>query len=150
MRFSTIIAAASALVLLGTVSAQSPPPMPNNDHMAACGTCLNEALYDAAPVCKGIDSKTNPNAPPTEKQLVCFCSLVAKKDWGNSCVQPDKCSALMVSNMQQAMVLAASQPGTCDKVSITSAAAVGGMGGSSSKMALVAAGASMFIAGAVF
>ncbi|KAG0378548.1 hypothetical protein BGX24_003528 [Mortierella sp. AD032] len=149
MRFSTIIAAASVLVLLGTVSAQTPQPMPNAKNMAACESCLNEAAFSAAPVCKGIDSKTNPNSP-TEKQLVCFCSLATKKDLGSSCVQPDKCTSEIVSTVQQAIALAVSQPGTCDKVSITSAAAVGGMGASSSKMALVAAGASMFIAGAVF
>ncbi|KAG0270863.1 hypothetical protein BGZ95_001423 [Linnemannia exigua] len=155
MRFSTIIAAASTLVLLGTVSAQTQPQVPNAQAMAACATCLNEAMGLATPACKGIEgvkvttnSNSNSKSSPTEKELACFCSIAGKKDWGNSCAQPDKCSAEIVSTLYKSMELAAAQPGTCDKVSTTSAANM--LSCSSSKMALGAAGAAMAIAGALF
>ncbi|KAK3836874.1 MAG: hypothetical protein J3R72DRAFT_449976 [Linnemannia gamsii] len=144
MRFSAIIAA-SAVTILSVVSAQA--SMPSTPNIEACGICLNNAGYSAVPVCKGLEGKeSKPNTPPTATHKACWCGLKSTKNWSDSCVGPDKCTAGQRASLVGIIDAAVAQAGFCDNVSTTSAG-FKMSGVSSAKVA--AAGAAMAVVGAL-
>ncbi|KAG0276465.1 hypothetical protein BGZ96_003274, partial [Linnemannia gamsii] len=144
MRFSTIIAA-SAITILSVVSAQvSMPLRPNYE---ACNICLNSAASSAIPVCKGLEGREIKfNAPPTATETACWCGLKGIKNWSNSCVGPDKCTAPDRDSFVQKIDSVVTMAGSCKNVSATSAGFK--MWGVSS-VKVAAAGAAMAVVGAL-
>ncbi|KAG9071693.1 hypothetical protein KI688_005906 [Linnemannia hyalina] len=144
MRFSTLIAA-STMTALSVVSAQSSVPDPKV--VAACSTCIDNAAIAAAPACKSLEGYIGgKNAPPADKMQACMCGLKGNMNWADSCVRPDKCTALHTSALVSAVTSNTSQPNACINASATSAG-FKMCGVSSAKVA--AAGAAMAVVGAL-
>ncbi|KAF9271377.1 hypothetical protein BGZ88_006259 [Linnemannia elongata] len=124
MHFSTIFVA-SAMVILSAISAQSVPSAPN---MLACSTCMDDAAIAAVPTCKGLkksEAFADSASSSIDKQKACYCGLKSNKTWTDSCVGPEKCPAEMKDLLVRIIVTVTAQPGICDNVSATNAAAAG-------------------------
>ncbi|KAF9126981.1 hypothetical protein BGW39_006196 [Mortierella sp. 14UC] len=100
------------MAVLSVVSAQSD----------ACSTCIDNATMAAAPACKNLEGYIGGKiSPPADKMLACLCGLKGHMNWADSCVRPDKCTALRISNLVSSVTSTTSQPNACDNASTTSA-----------------------------
>ncbi|KAK3833389.1 MAG: hypothetical protein JOS17DRAFT_789437 [Linnemannia elongata] len=147
MRFSTIFAAAT-MVLLSVVSAQTKP---DPAMVAACNTCITNAGIAAVPSCKGLErssengnGNTGSNATaPTDKQKACWCGLAANKTWLNQCVGADKCPGELTKTFQHWYETATAAPGFCDNMSASTSANDASRFCGASSVKLAAAGAAV-------
>jgi hypothetical protein len=146
MRFSTILAA-STMAIFSIVSAQLTT---DTAALAACGTCINNAGIAAVPSCKGLSNDKPDSTPtaPTAQQKACWCGLKNSKNWADSCVASDKCTAATKDQLVMAINTVSGQPGFCDGVSATSAAGARFCGASSAQVAAAGA-AALAVAGAL-
>lgn len=142
MRLSTILAA-STMAVLSVVSAQSTNP--DNAAMTACNQCIESAGMAADPRCKKVVTTVDGNGSASYESKPCLCALKSKKNWLDSCVGPDKCTAAMKDTV---LAMMSTLAGSCEGVSANSAAGASFCGASPAKVAT--AGAAAFaIAGAL-
>ncbi|KAG0250102.1 hypothetical protein BGZ95_007310 [Linnemannia exigua] len=142
MRLSTILAA-STMAVLSVVSAQSTNP--DNAAMTACNQCIESAGMAADPSCKKVVTTVDGNGSASYESKPCLCALKSKKNWLDSCVGPDKCTAAMKDTV---LAMMSTLAGSCEGVSANSASGASFCGASPAKVAT--AGAAAFaIAGAL-
>ncbi|KAF9301791.1 hypothetical protein BGZ91_009491, partial [Linnemannia elongata] len=125
--------------------------VPSAPNMLVCSTCMDDAAIAAVPTCKGLKKSEAfaDSASSIDKQKACYCGLKSNKTWTDSCIGPEKCPAEMKDLLVRIIDPVTAQPGICDNVSATSAAAAGDRFCESLSTKVAAAGAvALAVAGA--